>query len=323
MAEGVITYSKFEEDLKLDEVKKVLDAEYELDGKLERLGVGKLNAVFSFDGKEKAIIKVFNKEKGLERILFEENIIDLFISNNLPTARIIKNKQKGNHTKIRDTYMAAFEYIEGIKYSNTDKEKESCAVTQRRMHDALDKIPVDKASFLDSFESYLDKGIEDVCKKNMDIGVILKNQFEEVKEMFDAKTYTSLKKQIIHADYHPWNVLFDEKKLVKGIFDFDFVQVGPSVYGLAISQVYFSREPDGWLNDANIGKNIKNYVGWYQKEKKMGEKEKKMIIPMISVRLVDNLVRDILRNSSDELTFSDKRNLKFLGWILKNKNLKF
>ena len=79
----------------------------------------------------------------------------------------------------------------------------------------------------------------------------LRGQVEAVSLELTDEKYHSLPKLVVHGDYHPGNVLYQDGE-VAGIFDLDWATVQPRVLDLADGLMLFAGERDTEIDDADI-----------------------------------------------------------------------
>ncbi|HOX37114.1 MAG TPA: phosphotransferase [Candidatus Brocadiia bacterium] len=73
------------------------------------------------------------------------------------------------------------------------------------------------------------------------------------------KTFWSLPQTIVHADYHPANMLFDGSRMV-GLFDFDYSCEHPRLKDLANALIYFGAGRERQLDSSDIRTYIQKFA---------------------------------------------------------------
>ncbi|XJZ27258.1 phosphotransferase enzyme family protein [Bacillota bacterium Lsc_1132] len=133
-----------------------------------------------------------------------------------------------------------------------------CGILLRKFHNALTGEIDVPTPFWSNYPSHevLKKGIyllKEHQKELHDVSQIIEVEklYKRVIEQWLSKE-SLLTKAIIHGDWHPWNVLFNEHHEIKYIIDFDFLQKGERIQDIA----YFLWAIRNEENNDELGKHF-------------------------------------------------------------------
>ena len=211
----------------------------------------------------------FDSTKRIEKMC---QILDEISKNNSKVIQLIKNKN--NAFSENKCFLTKFK--DGNKFSGTKKEFLDLARNLSCLHSKLEKSNTEYSfrpnqnyySFLTINE--INK-INKILEKNKQLTktekIIRKNFLLIVNELERNSLYffkNSAKKQIIHFDLHPGNVLFD-KKSVNMFLDFNSMRYGHAVEDVIFSAFRFASQID--KNPIQIYKLITLYLKKYYDEK--------------------------------------------------------
>ncbi|RAK13852.1 phosphotransferase family enzyme [Anoxybacillus vitaminiphilus] len=133
----------------------------------------------------------------------------------IPVLTPLNTKTGSYFSKLYNRFVQLTPFVEGIPFQFSKEQAYKCGNILRKFHDALMDEKEIPTPFWSNYPSC------EVLKKGMDR---LKEQQRELHEPFLIKEVekiyqtvmeqwlpkaNSLTKLIIHADWHPWNVLFD------------------------------------------------------------------------------------------------------------------
>ncbi len=139
--------------------------------------------------------------------------------------------------------------------------------------------------------------------------------------------YETMERKIIHGDWHPGNMLFDEDKVV-AVVDFDSVRKAPRIIDIANGILQFSiiagaPSPDQWPENADeqrIGDFFRGYAETGSITAEAGE-----ILPDL---MMETMISEAVRPIAATGTFANLKGLDFLkmiyrkcGWIDQNRKL--
>ena len=88
------------------------------------------------------------------------------------------------------------------------------------------------------------------------------NHIEQTRRALSVPAYQQLPQLVIHCDYHPGNLKFQDNRVV-GLFDFDWSKLDVRVFDVALAAFYFftgwEGEADGHLRLDQLGLFMKSY----------------------------------------------------------------
>lgn len=204
------------------------------------------NFVFLIGENEKTILRI-SKRLPMEDVAFEYDLIQHLFFKNIPVSEIIKNKEGESYSLLDDSVFVLFKFIEG-NHIQVDKDN---LPTKDHSHNAGKYLGLISNAGLDfktdsprqrnifqEFDRVLK--LEDYFVNNFEGG---KEFVEQVKKAVDFGNNQNEKLGLIHNDYRPSNLFFNNNEVV-GVIDFDWACVGPLIKDLALAVVEWSF-PDG------------------------------------------------------------------------------
>ncbi|MDO8524079.1 MAG: phosphotransferase [bacterium] len=230
------------------DVQKIL-AEYEL---VETSPVCLLrdspdNEVFVVGEKDKKILRI-SKRLPIEDIKFEYEATEYLFKQGLPVPSWVRTKSDSFYTLSNGAVAVIFDFLSG-HHIQVDKNHLPTTTQAFNAGKGLGLLSNKAIVFTPSTPrkrnifSELERALtlSDVFVKNFEGG----EKF--VSEVKDAINFAKSQKEtagLIHNDYRPSNVFFNDNDDITGIIDFDWSCVGPLVKDLALAVVEWSF-PDG------------------------------------------------------------------------------
>ena len=124
-----------------------------------------------------------------------------------------------------------------------------------------------------------------------------------------GRAFWSLPPTIVHADYHPANMLFRGSRMV-GLFDFDYACEHPRLKDIANALIYFAARRRDPMDPKDIRTYIqpfrfdrewtKIFLDEYQKDKPLTPAERKAVIPMMLGRWLQMRACGIIKLLADQ-----------------------
>ncbi len=197
------------------------------------------------------ILRHFTDDSKPEKIEKICKILKFCIKNNLKVLEPIKNKKQNYVDHHKKLYLT--KYVEDSPYMGTNQELSDLAKNLALLHKTLKKSPITfnyntKKSYykiisLDELEKIELK----IKNKNKDFIdrlllqkiLILKKTVSEFKTKSKDINFKKIKKQLIHYDIHPGNVIFRKKK-VEAIIDFNQMRKDDQLIDVAFASFRFS-----------------------------------------------------------------------------------
>lgn len=254
-----------------DFIKKALN-KYFLDFKiikifqLDRLEINSENykIILSLNGLKKTILLRKNKAlKEKKTIDFYLNLLINLEKKGVKVSRIIISRNKEKSVLIDNNFFSAFEFIEAEYFKPSLKSFLDIALNIALMHQAFNNFDASDIAkinclskknkiYYNTIKKYSVKDFETIKKiikekinqTEIDKLILLKiplfiETLEEIKK--NKERIESLKKQIIHSDLHPHNILIKGNKL-KAIIDFDGLRIAPKGIDVAMAIYRFGRQ---------------------------------------------------------------------------------
>ena len=262
----------------MEDVQKIL-AEYEL---VEASPVCLLrestdNDVFVVGEKDKKILRI-SKRLPIEDIKFEYEAIEYLFKQGLPVPRLAQTRSGNFYTLHNGRVAVMFDFLNDhhIKVSKDHLPTTTQAFNAGKALGLLSSKAIQftqsaprKRNIFSELERALT--LSDVFIKDFEGG---EKFIKEVKTAIDFAKSQKETTGLIHSDYRPSNVFFNDNDEITGIIDFDWSCVGQIVKDLALAVVEWSF-PDGqtevdftifdaFLNGYNSVANIK-----WKKDKKL------------------------------------------------------
>lgn len=244
----------------IEEIKKVLE-QYNLSEKspINLIRESGDNFVFLIGKNEKTILRL-SKRLPIEDVSFEYDLTQHLLSKNIPVSVIIKNKYDKPYSLLSDeSVVVLFKFIEGNHVqvdadhlptklqafnagqklgliSNAGIDFKTDSPRQRNIFQEFERV----LKFQDYFKAHFEGGREFV---------------EQVEKAMDFGINHNEKTGLIHNDYRPSNLFFNDNGKVVGVIDFDWACIGPIIKDLALAVVEWSfpdgaTEPDFEIFDA-------------------------------------------------------------------------
>jgi len=166
----------------------------------------------------------------------------------LPSIITTKN-QNNTMLRLNGHIYELFEFITGTRYNGSPAETLDAGKQLAKCHlyiaDFSSDFPPLKGTFHDAAvvrhklkttgSAKSDKKDNKLCK----ISDTLMRLYNQSSIRVNQLGFDNWKQQVIHADWHPGNMLFDKNKLV-AVLDFDSIRIAPPVVDLANAMLQFS-----------------------------------------------------------------------------------
>ena len=211
------------------------------------------NEVFVVGEKNKKILRI-SKRLPIEDIKFEYEAIEHLFKQGLPVPSWVKTKSGSFYTLSNGSVAVMFNFLNGhhIQVDENHLPTTLQAFNAGKGLGLLSNKAIDftpsaprKRNIFSELERVLT--LSDVFIKKFEGGEKFIN---EVKNAIDFAKSQKETTGLIHNDYRPSNVFFNNNDNITGIIDFDWSCVGPIVKDLALAVVEWSF-PDG-QNEANF-----------------------------------------------------------------------
>jgi Ser/Thr protein kinase RdoA (MazF antagonist) len=302
-----------------DEISRVMD-HYDLGSwKVgDRLGGGNSDNVVLQTDQGKKVLKRYYWSIG--SVVHEHSILDFLANKKFPCARLLKNKSGLTITYLDKRFYSIYEFIEGycylkyywlphIKQNFIAQAGEKLAVYHRLVADFVPKgiklngfKPCKKklwrntAWHLNVINEYLsniaDQSVlDDRTRYLCNIADNLKSEYVEVDRLY-GEADQQLPKLVIHSDYKPQNILFDNHG-ISGILDFGDANLNFRVADIARGLSTFCGSKRSIINQQFA----KTFLDSYLSEQRLTQKE----IASIPNLLIRGTLRHIIWSMHGEM----------------------
>ncbi|MET3846893.1 phosphotransferase [Paenibacillus sp. OAE614] len=225
----------------LSEIQKICNA-FEI-GELVSID-GELGGLYNVNLKiiTKSGQYVIRVHSGLSRrnhIDAEAVLLKKLTERGIPALTPLYTHTNDNYLLLHTRFVQVTPFIQGIPYRHSKEQVYQCGKMLRKFHDVLmeeEDVPVPYWSNYPS-HAILQEGMDKLKLEQSHVheSSLIKDVLylhQKVMEYW-LPNEDELIKTIIHADWHPWNVLFDENSKIKFILDFDFLQKGERIHDIA------------------------------------------------------------------------------------------
>jgi len=298
--------------------------------------IGKINSVsqlscgpnsenYLIKSNKNYVLRNYSKNSKIPKIEKMCQILELCLNHGIKVPHPIKN-HKGKFTdQKRNLFLT--NYYEGEKYRGTTNELKAVAKSIALLHNVLEETKISYK--FHTYQHYyriltkdeLSKIEKLITKKNKKDKIdktifqninFLKNILIKEKEIFELIESLKFKKQLIHDDLHPGNILF-KKNRVLAILDFNSMRNGYRIEDVAFASIRFSYNQYSKLE--KITQRLNLFVDTYQNYCSIEEDQINMLgnffIYKILGRLGYILRMRYFRNSNLWITDLEK-NINFL-----------
>ncbi|PIP24502.1 MAG: hypothetical protein COX35_00320 [Candidatus Nealsonbacteria bacterium CG23_combo_of_CG06-09_8_20_14_all_37_18] len=205
------------------------------------------NRVFVIGEKNKKILRV-SKRLPVEDIKFEYEAIKYLFDNGILTSKPIETRDGNFYTLIKGNIAVLFDFLDGKKIDIS----KNCIPNQTQAYNAGKNLGImSNIAFKFTSSSTRKRNIFSELKRAIKLSNVFINQFKGGREFISqAKEAIEFGKSqneimgLIHNDYRPSNVFFNNNDEFVGIIDFDWSCIGPLIKDLALAVVEWSF-PDG------------------------------------------------------------------------------
>lgn len=223
------------------EIQKICDA-FEI-GELVKID-GELGGLFNVNLKISTktgqyVIRVHTGLSHRNHIDAEATLLKKLTERGIPALVPLYTITNDNFLLLHTRFVQITPFIQGISFGYSKEQVYQCGKLLRKFHDVLmeeEDIPVPYWSNYPS-HAILQEGMEKLKHEQdhvHDSSLINDVLYLHQKVMgYWLPNEDELIKTIIHADWHPWNVLFDENSKIKFVIDFDFLQKGERIHDVA------------------------------------------------------------------------------------------
>ena len=330
-----------------------------------RLSLGYVNVSYvietATDGeRKKYFLREYKRGIREEEIVFEHSVIEHLVSKGFDlVAGVIATRDgmtfvkrfEGGDGEVEKgpVFYALFDFLPGedrytwVNPTCNDEELANAASVLARFHIAVsDLIPAGKRyepkilHMLPIIAENVERGagrggrteFDAYLRGNLDL--ILEN-INHTLQAIDEKAYESIVHQVIHCDYHPGNLKFQDSQIT-GLFDFDWSKVDARCFDLALAITYFCTawegERDGHLDLRKAALFLRAYRNALESSSEvrpLNEIELKLLPWMISasnIYVLNWTVEDFYGREADpnEYLIYLRHGVRMMRWLEDDRN---
>ena len=170
-----------------------------------------------------------------------------------PVAGLVDSLEGKSFVEHEGRIYELFRYIKGERFDKTNPAAAEAGRVLAHFHDLLRDFPEDQILKRTSFHQGkpLLKVIDELpdvlkskeSKENLegidDTVSYLKNQYAIASKMVEDADFTGMPTGIVHADWHPGNMLYKDGEII-AVIDFDSLRVNPRITDIANGALQFS-----------------------------------------------------------------------------------
>jgi Ser/Thr protein kinase RdoA (MazF antagonist) len=173
------------------------------------------------------------------RINFIEDIRFCLQDASIPVVNAIKNESGDYYSFIHNRMIQVYPFIEGSIFTFEPEYIKSNARMLHKFHTALNSYkqgPLPDESNCPTEENLknrlnrLYQHKESISKSSLSK---IESLYSTIIELWKKADKNNLLETIIHDDWHPWNLIYNEDGSVRCILDFDLVRPGKRIYDVA------------------------------------------------------------------------------------------
>ena len=201
------------------------------------------------------------------RVAFSHRLQLTLAEHGFPVARLVGTRHDNNSmVQHDDAVYELFEYVKGQFFNNSNRCTQYSGYTLARLHTLLSGHEIiynppegtyHAAAGLKNYIAAIPRAVSTVDvdadeAELLSTSSFLKNAYDDATQRVEVLGYSNWPKVVIHGDWHPGNLLFDDKHKVIAVIDFDSARLEPRVADLANGALQFSMQigdaehPETW-----------------------------------------------------------------------------
>ena len=339
----------------------ILSNHYDL-GRLvdyEQLFLGYCNIsyiiVLERDGKkERYFLRRYRQGITEETIVFEHSVINHLTKKNFHLiAGIIPTRDGRTYVQQIEAgelfFYTIFEFLSGedrytwVNPRCSDVDLKGAAVVLARFHDTVSNlIPEGKKheakiiDLLPETAQLVEQCVQKAGKTVFDAYLLenthlIRESIQEIQRITEEDEYKRLPQQVIHCDYHPGNLKF-QNETITGLFDFDWSKVDVRCFDVALAMFYFCVSWEGDQDGFPQLDKVTLFLNSYQNELRsvagvgsLSDLELKFLPDLISagnIYVVNWTIRDFYNAEVDpnEYLIYLQHHVRFMKWLENKEN---
>jgi len=266
------------------------------------------------------------------KVAFAHAVQEYLAENDFPLARLVRTVDDDDTMVIiNDLIYEMFEVVSGERYDHSLEATASAGRVLGRFHQLMEDYESEwepaRRGYHDAnvVRSNLNEMPASIGKDDSVIGKetellvtvsTLYELYENAAERIDEAGYFDWPDQIVHCDWHPGNILFEESRVV-AVMDYDSLHILPAVTDLANGALQFSiiggnSDPRLWPAELDV-KRFRHFVHSYR-EKVKTPPEQMAVLPSL---MIEALVAEAVMPIAATGSFGRIEGFRFLQMILR------
>lgn len=254
----------------------------------------------------------------LQRVPFAHRVQDHLVRGGFPLAKLVPTHAPGGTLlQLRDYIYELFEFVPGHAFAHTPEEAHDAGAVLARFHRATEDFVAPSwlarprgdyhdapavrtglcaiSSTLSSHDSLAgnEAELEGLVRFLLSI-------YDRAADAVNRIDLSGRPELVIHADWHPGNLLFREKRVV-AVVDYDSMRYAPRVVDLANGVLQFSiiagGDPASWPDQLDEGR-FHAFMAGYESISVPTVEERKCLLPLMTEALIAECVAPIAATGS-------------------------
>ncbi len=197
----------------------------------------------------------------LKVVMFAHAVQKHLAVHNFPVTDLLATGDENKTILTMDNHIyELFKFVSGTRYDASPEATAEAGRQLASLHGCLSDLALDYEPFVGSFHDspavrqYLSMVRAGRRSTNLHamqaISDSLLLRYDRSSQRVNKLGFGSWKRQVVHGDWHPGNLLFCDRKIV-GVVDFDSIRIAPPVTDLANGMLQFSiigddPDPNNW-----------------------------------------------------------------------------
>ncbi|MFP3903139.1 MAG: phosphotransferase [Armatimonadota bacterium] len=242
---------------------------------------------------------------------YDHHVMHRLHRGGLPVPKVIHTRSDSRWVQYRDNTYELFEFIEGTTHiARNDAQVAEAGALLAKFHRATEALdppgekhfgrfwdPADARGLLERFirQAHNEGNNASTPPNAVEALEELITVCEDVAQDVPDSIYWDLPSPIIHGDWHPWNVSWNDDRIA-GIFDFDWVDRQPRLVDIADGLLYFcpltedlSDSPDIWQLSQAFEPDVHRigvFLGAYDRLETLTDRELKLLPHFARIRWI-------------------------------------
>ena len=240
----------------------------------------------------------------LYRVAFSHAVQGHLAKNDFPVTMLIPTSDEDNTILQLDNHIyELFKFVTGVRYDGSEEATVDAGRQLANFHRYLADFAHESKPLSGSFHdaTIVRRHLRNAGTDKMaGMSVQLQNLAEKLMLIYNDSSvhvnefgFDSWPEQVVHGDWHPGNMLFNEQKLV-AVLDFDSARLSPPLTDLANGMLQFSivggrPNPADWPDYLDEKKLIQ-FISGYREVKKLDENMLKSLVDLMIETMIAEAV---------------------------------